>query len=64
MIRRRRIVFGDPDTATAATPLLRISFASYMLKPTSKTFTERSAEWVRNDVPFGNWIIARPSTTR
>ena len=28
-----------------------------MLKPTSMTFTERSAEWVRDDVPFGNWII-------
>ncbi len=34
-----------------------ISFASYMLEPTSETFTERSAEWVRDDVPFGNWII-------
>lgn len=34
-----------------------ISYASYMLKPTSETFTERSAEWVRNDAPFGNWII-------
>src|SRR5579862_8611934 len=33
------------------------SFANYMLKPTSETFTERSAEWVRDDVPFGNWII-------
>jgi len=28
-----------------------------MLKPTSETFSERSAEWVRDDVPFGNWII-------
>jgi hypothetical protein len=34
-----------------------ISYASYMLKPTSETFSERSAEWVRDDVPFGNWII-------
>jgi hypothetical protein len=34
-----------------------ISFASYMLKPTSETFAERSAEWVRDDVPFGNWVI-------
>jgi hypothetical protein len=34
-----------------------ISYASYMLKPTSETFSERSAEWVRDDVPFGNSII-------
>jgi hypothetical protein len=34
-----------------------ISYIGYMLKPTSMTLTERSAEWVRNDVPFGNWII-------
>ena len=34
-----------------------ISYANYMLKPTSETFSERSAEWVRDDVPFGNWII-------
>ena len=34
-----------------------ISFASYMLKPTSENFTARSAEWVRDDVPFGNWMI-------
>jgi hypothetical protein len=34
-----------------------ISYASYMLRPTSETFAERSAEWVRDDVPFGNSII-------
>ena len=34
-----------------------VSYAGYMLKPTSETFTERSAEWVRDDVPFGNSII-------
>jgi hypothetical protein len=34
-----------------------ISYANYMLKPTSETLSERSAEWVRDDVPFGNWII-------
>lgn len=34
-----------------------VSYAGYMLKPTSETFAERTAEWVRNDVPFGNWII-------
>ena len=34
-----------------------ISYANYVLKPTSETLFERSAEWVRDDVPFGNWII-------
>ncbi len=34
-----------------------ISYANYMLAPTSETFTERSAEWVRNAVPFGNFLI-------
>jgi hypothetical protein len=34
-----------------------ISYANYMLKPTSENFSERSAEWVRDDVPFGNWMI-------
>jgi len=28
-----------------------------MLSPTSENFSERSAEWVRDDVPFGNWMI-------
>ena len=28
-----------------------------MLEPTSMTFSERSTEWVRADVPFGNWLV-------
>ncbi|HEY3773463.1 MAG TPA: phosphodiester glycosidase family protein [Solirubrobacteraceae bacterium] len=34
-----------------------VSYANYMLKPTSETFIERSAEWVRDAVPFGNFLI-------
>jgi len=34
-----------------------VSYASYMLEPTSMTAGERSAEWVRNEVPFGNWMV-------
>jgi hypothetical protein len=34
-----------------------VSYSSYMLEPTSMTWSERSAEWVRQKVPFGNWIV-------
>ncbi len=58
LTRRRRLILGT----LAATGLVLViiggvSYASYMLKPTSETFTERTAEWVRDDVPFGNSII-------
>jgi hypothetical protein len=39
-----------------AVPTL-ISYTSYMLEPTSMTFSERSTEWVRDDVPYGNWLV-------
>jgi hypothetical protein len=57
VIRRRRIVFGTLTPIVLTALYFGISYAGYMLKPTSMTFSERSAEWVRNDVPFGNWII-------
>jgi hypothetical protein len=34
-----------------------VSYGRYMLEPTSMSFTERTAEWVRDDVPFGNFFI-------
>ena len=34
-----------------------ISYTHWMLEPTSMTVSERSAEWVRNDVPFGNGLV-------
>ena len=34
-----------------------ISYSHWMLEPTSMTLSERSAEWVRNDVPFGNGLV-------
>jgi hypothetical protein len=57
LIRRRRLVFGTLTPLLLLFLYFGISYANYMLKPTSETFTERSAEWVRNDVPFGNFII-------
>jgi hypothetical protein len=56
-LRRRRILFATLTPLVLVVLYFVISYANYMLKPTSETFSERSAEWVRDDVPFGNWII-------
>ncbi len=34
-----------------------VSYSAWMLQPTSMTWSEHSAEWVRNDVPFGNSMV-------
>ena len=34
-----------------------VSYTVWTLQPTSMTWSEHSAEWVRNDVPFGNWMV-------
>ena len=54
---RRRLLFVALTPLVVVLVYFGISYASYMLKPTSMTFAERSAEWVRNDAPFGNFII-------
>jgi phosphodiester glycosidase len=36
---------------------LAISYGIWMLEPTSLGWNARSVEWVRADVPFGNWIV-------
>jgi len=54
--RRRRRIFVGAVLVVLAVPTLS-SYTSYMLEPTSMTFSERSTEWVRNDVPFGNWMV-------
>jgi hypothetical protein len=53
--RRRRLIVGA-IVLVLLVPTL-ISYTSYMLEPTSMTFTERSTEWVRADVPYGNWLV-------
>ncbi len=50
-------MFGLGGALLAVLVYFAISYGSYMTQATSMTFAERSAEWVRNDVPFGNWII-------
>ncbi len=56
-LRRRRILFATLTPLVLVVIYFGVSYANFMLKPTSETFAERSAEWVRNSVPFGNWII-------
>jgi hypothetical protein len=56
-VRRRRILLGTLAPVVLVVLYFGISYTGYMLKPTSETFPERSAEWVRSDAPFGNWII-------
>jgi hypothetical protein len=55
--RRRRLLLliGIPLLGLLAWAV--ISYAIWMLKPTSMSFTARSVEWVRADVPFGNTIV-------
>jgi hypothetical protein len=56
-VRRRRILFATLAPLLLVVLYFGISYANYMVQPTSENFSERSAEWVRDDVPFGNWII-------
>jgi hypothetical protein len=52
--RRRRILAAGVLVLLAPTI---ISYASWMLQPSSLSFGVRSVEWVRADVPFGNWLV-------
>jgi hypothetical protein len=54
--RRRRRLFVGAVLLVLLVPTL-VSYTSYMLEPTSMTFGERSTEWVRADVPYGNWLV-------
>jgi hypothetical protein len=54
--RRRRRIFIGAVVLVLAVPTL-VSYTSWMLEPTSMTFSQRSTEWVRADVPFGNWAV-------
>ena len=55
--RRRRILI-----ALIASPLLvvlswaSVSYTTWMLRPTSMSWSVDSVEWVRYKVPYGNWL--------
>ena len=53
--RRRRIVIAAPFIVLLS--WLVISYSAWMLQPSSMSWSPRSAEWVRSEVPFGNWLV-------
>jgi hypothetical protein len=53
--RLRRIVIAAPFLGVLVWAI--VSYAAWMLQPTSMNWSEHSAEWVRNEVPFGNSMV-------
>ena len=53
--RLRRIAIAAPFLIVLSWAI--VSYSAWMLEPTSMQWSERSAEWVRNEVPFGNWMV-------
>ncbi len=53
--RRRRVLIASPFVGVVVWAV--VSYTAYMVEPTSMTWSERSAEWVRADVPFGNLLV-------
>ena len=53
--RLRRIVIAGPFLIVLSWAI--VSYTAWMLQPTSMQWKARSAEWVRNEVPFGNSMV-------
>jgi hypothetical protein len=53
--RRRRILIAAPFLGLLSWAV--ISYSAWMLGPTSESWNVRSVEWVRAEVPFGNWLV-------
>jgi Phosphodiester glycosidase len=53
--RRRRLLIAAPFIGLLSWAV--ISYAAWMTGPTSESFGVRSTEWVRAEVPFGNWVV-------
>jgi len=53
--RRRRLLYLIPPLGTFLWFLG--SYMLWMVAPTSMTWSERSTEWIRADVPFGNTMV-------
>jgi hypothetical protein len=53
--RRRRILIAAPFLVVLAWAI--VSYSAWMLGPTSESSGVRSVEWVRAEVPFGNWLV-------
>jgi hypothetical protein len=53
--RRRRLLIAAPFLGVLSWAV--ISYSAWMLGPTSESWSVRSVEWVRAEVPFGNWLV-------
>src|SRR5215469_11277426 len=53
--RRRRLLIAAPFLGLLSWAV--ISYSAWMLGPTSESWSVRSVEWVRAEVPFGNWLV-------
>jgi len=53
--RRRRLLFATPLLGLLCWAI--VSYAIWMLEPTSMRFEARSVEWVRAKMPFGNSLV-------
>lgn len=53
--RRRRILIASPFLVLLSWAV--VSYAAWMVQPTSLPWSVRSVEWVRHEVPFGNWMV-------
>ncbi len=53
--RRRRLLLATPFLGLLCWAV--VSYAIWMLEPTSMRFGPRSVEWVRAEVPFGNSLV-------
>ena len=52
--RRRRILIAAPFVGLLLWAV--VSYTAWMVGPTSEPWSVRSVEWVRAEVPFGNWL--------
>jgi Phosphodiester glycosidase len=53
--RRRRLLVAAPFIVLLSWAIA--SYADWMLQPTSMSWSPRSVEWLRDEVPFGNWLV-------
>src|SRR5262249_8577102 len=53
--RRRRLLIAAPFLGVLSWAM--VSYSAWMLGPTSESWSVRSVEWVRAEVPFGNWLV-------
>jgi len=52
--RRRRLLIAAPFLVVLVWAV--VSYTTWMLQPTSLSWQVNSVEWVRHNVPFGNWL--------